>query len=415
VTERPALVLRGGRVASGDGPPVAADIAVGAGGLITRLGPRLPGRGAEEVDLGGRLVVPGLVDLHQHLDKSRTVRRVPNPDGTLAGAVRGYARYAAAASREEIAARARRTAEACLARGTTAIRSHVNVELETGLRALEALVDVRAQLRGRLRLQLVAFLTSSGATAGLLRSRELGKAALDAGADALGCATVFAPDPEGLIDACFDLAIRRDRPLDFHVDETLDPRHRHVAHIIRRTRERGFEGRVVASHCASLGALPLAEAGPIVEGLAAARIGVVTLPAANLFLLGREAPALVPRGVTRVADLLAAGVDLACASDNIQDPFVPVGSGDLLETARWTVLAGQLDPAALPAAFRMISTTPGRLMGRDGGGLREGGPADLLITDAGDVEDLVMSGPLERAVVVGGGLVAGRWPSRGET
>ena len=78
---------------------------------------------------------------------------------------------------------------------------------------------------------------------------------------------------------------------------------------------------------------------------------------------GREAPRLAPRGLTRVADLLAAGVPVACGSDNVQDPFVPVGSGDMLEIARWTILAGHLLADAPATAFRMATATPARLMG----------------------------------------------------
>ncbi len=408
-------VLRRGRVLVGDvaGPPSIMDIGIDAAGRIGRLGAVLAGSGEEEIDLGGRLVVPGFVDVHQHLDKSRTIRRVENTDGTLRVAVRGYARYAAGASRDDIAERARRTAEACLARGTIAIRSHVNVDLETELRGIEALVDVRERLAGRVRLQLVAFVTGSGA--GSQKTRELAEAALAAGAEVLGGAPAFAADPAALVDTLFDVAEQHDCSLDLHLDETTDPGHRHVAHVARRTRQRGFEGRVVASHCASLGAAPLDEIRPLLDELAAARVAVVALPAANLFLLGREASVLVPRGLTRVADLLAAGVQVACASDNIQDPFVPVGTGDLLEIARWTVLCGQLDPAAARSAFEMITATPAALMGQDRHGIREGAPADLVVADAEDPADLIASGPLERAVVVGGRLVAGRWgTSKGE-
>jgi cytosine/creatinine deaminase len=116
-----------------------------------------------------------------------------------------------------------------------------------------------------------------------------------------------------------------------------------------------------------------------------------------------------PRGLTRVTELLAAGVPVACASDNIQDPFVPTGSGDMLEMARWTLLAGHLGSAGLGHAYAMATTMPAQLLGlRETYGIHEGARADLVITDAEDAEDLVASGPLDRAVFVGGQLVAGR-------
>jgi cytosine deaminase len=406
----PGLLLRGGRVVTdGAAAPRPMDLAVGADGRIARLGAALPSDGARVLDLGGRLVVPGMVDMHQHLDKSRIVGDVPNPSGTLDGALDAFRRYAAGLTVEAMVRSARRTLEACLARGTVAIRSHANVDRELGGRAVEALVRLREESRDRLRLQVVAFLTSSGARSDTAAARAMLEAALDAGAEVVGGVPALAPDPPGFLDMLFDVATRRGCRLDLHVDETLEVRPRHLDGVIERTRALGLGGRVVASHCALLGALDREEARPLVEGLAAAGIGVVTLPAANLFLQGREAPRLAPRGLTRVADLLAAGVPVACASDNVQDPFVPVGSGDMLEIARWTILAGHLLADGPATAFRMATATPAGLMGfGDEYGIREGAWADLLVADAEDVADLVRSGPLERGVVYRGRLVAGR-------
>jgi cytosine deaminase len=132
------------------------------------------------------------------------------------------------------------------------------------------------------------------------------------------------------------------------------------------------------------------------------------LPAANLFLQGRDAGELPPRGLTRVRELIAAGVRVAAASDNIQDPFVPIGSGDLLEVARWTVAAGQLGLADLRAAFEMVSAAPAAILGLGASwGIRTGARADLMIADAEDIDDLVATGATDRAVLVGGRLVAG--------
>jgi cytosine deaminase len=182
-----------------------------------------------------------------------------------------------------------------------------------------------------------------------------------------------------------------------------------VEQVIERTRGLGFQGRVVASHCSVLSALPFDEAQRLIAGLAAAGIGVITLPAANLFLQGRDASRLPPRGLTRVTELLAAGVPVACGSDNIQDPFVPTGSGDMLEMARWTFLAGHLGCGDLAQAYAMATAIPAQLLGLgETYGLHEGARADLVITPAEDAEDLVASGPLERAVFCGGKLVAGR-------
>jgi len=383
------------------------DILVGENGRIERVAPGIEaGPAVRSVDLKGRLVVPGLVDAHQHLDKTR-LRQLPNPAGNLQGAIAAFSRYAAGMSGADVAARAERTMAACLERGTVAIRSHVNVDAEAKLRGVEALIALRERWRERMHLQVVAFLTGSGTRAGA-PAREWLEEALRLGADVLGVNPNHADRPAEILDLVFELAERHGKPIDLHLDEHLDAGQTYFHAVIERTRARGMAGRVVASHCSALSALEPGEAARVIEGFAAAGIGVIALPAANLFLQGRDATKLAPRGLTRIAELQAAGVPVASASDNIQDPFVPSGSGDLLEIARWTLLAGHLGSNDLGKAFDMISSVPARLLGLEHDyGIRAGARADLLITDAADPADLVASGPLARTVLVNGRVVAG--------
>jgi cytosine deaminase len=409
--ETKPLVLRGGRVLRvGATRPERLDIVIGADGRIAALTPTaLAPLGAQEIDLAGRLVTPGLVDAHQHLDKSRTLREVSNPAGTLAGAIAAFRNYAQhRMTREEIIARAERTMVACITRGTVVIRSHANVDPEMRTRGVEALIDLRERWQDRMQLQVVALL-SGAASQNLAAARTWMQSVLDAGADVVGGAPAHADDPQAFLDLLFSVAEHYGRGLDLHLDEHLDAGRHHFERVIERTRTLGFQGRIVASHCSVLSALPLGEAQRIIDGLADAGIGVITLPAANLFLQGRDASRLPPRGLTRVRELLAAGVPVACASDNIQDPFVPTGSGDMLEIARWTFLAGHLGCGELAKAYAMATSIPAQLLGLgDAYGIHEGARADLLITDAEDAEDMVAGGPLERAVFFGGKLVAGR-------
>jgi cytosine/creatinine deaminase len=399
-----ALLLRGGRVAGHDKP---LDLLIGESGRIERLAPAIEaGSGINIIDLKGRLVVPGLIDAHQHLDKTR-LRELPNPDGTLNGAITAFSRYAAGMSAADVAARAERTIAACLARGTVAIRSHANVDPEARLRGVEALVGLRSRWRSRMRLQVVAFVTA-GATKAGAPAREWLEEAIALGADVVGGTPAYADNPMAFLDLLFDAAERHGKPIDLHLDEHLDATRTQFDAVIERTRAHGMAGKVVASHCSALSALEPREAARVIEGFAAAGIGVVALPAANLFLQGRDAAKLAPRGLTRVAALQAAGVEVASASDNIQDPFVPSGTGDLLEIARWTLLAGHLSSNDLGRAFEMISSAPARLLGfGEDYGIRPGARADLLVTEAADPADLVASGPLARTVLVNGQVVAG--------
>jgi cytosine/creatinine deaminase len=217
----------------------------------------------------------------------------------------------------------------------------------------------------------------------------------------------YADDPLAFLALLFEFAERSGLPLDMHVDEHLDRGRLLFDAVIERTRAHGMQGRVTAGHCCALSALPPAEARRIIADLAVAGISVITLPAANLFLQGRDVERLPPRGLAPIRDLIAAGVRVAAASDNIQDPFVPIGSGDLLEVARWTLAAGQLGLADLRAAFDLVSAAPAAILGLENRGIAPGARADLLIADAEDVEDLVATGARDRAVLVGGRLVAG--------
>jgi cytosine deaminase len=205
----------------------------------------------------------------------------------------------------------------------------------------------------------------------------------------------------------FEMAQQSGLPLDMHIDEHLDDGKLLFDELAEMTRAYGMAGRVVAGHCSALSAMPLDAARRTIDKLRDAGVGIVTLPAANLFLQGRTADRLPPRGLTRVAQLLDAGVAVAAASDNVQDPFVPTGSGDLLEIARWTLLAGQLGLGDLRKAFDMVSAVPAEMMGfAKDWGIRQGAWADLLIARAESVDDLVAGGALERTVLLAGRVVA---------
>lgn len=406
---RRRLLIGGRIVAHESSKPERLDVLIGEDGRIAEIGHALPRPpDAATIDLLGKLVVPGLVDMHQHLDKSRTRRMVRNPAGTLDGALAGYAAFAPSVTREDMIARAARTLEACLAYGTVAVRSHTNVDPQTQVRGVEAMVELRERYADRMTLQVVAHVTSGAA-----RMREAAKSwleqAIAAGANVLGGVPAISDDPIAFLDMMFGLADRHGLPLDLHIDEHLDPNVLLFEPLAERTEALGLQGRVVASHASALSALTPAAAGRIIERLARAGIAVVTLPAANLFLQGRDKDALSPRGLTRVAELVAAGVPVAAGSDNIQDPFVPTGSGDLLEIARWTLLAGHLGLNDLTMAFDMVSRAPARIMGLGADwGIRPGARAALLITDAEDPDDLVASGSLARTVLVGSRIVSGK-------
>lgn len=406
LTAGQSFALTGGTVIHDDGSQAVSDIMVGADGRIVAVEPFLDTTSCDAcIDIAGLLVSPGFVDAHQHLDKTGVLRFTPNPSGTLQGAREAFAKYARTAGPDDIHKRATRTIERCLSRGTTAIRSHINVDKDAAFHGIETLADIRDAERDRITLQLVAFMTPHpGQDFDWLERNIDGAVAL---ADAVGGTPAVSEDKPRYLDILFSAAVKAGKPVDLHLDEHLNAGVHLLDAALDRVERFGMQGRTVFSHVSVLSALPRRDFQRIAERMLALDVGVVTLPAANLYLQGRDYEMLPPRGLTRVAELHRAGVTIATASDNIQDPFVPTGSGDMLEIARWTLLAGHLRGDELPAAHRMITTAPARLMGLGKDyGLRPGVRADFVVTDCADTDTLVAGGPDRAFVFAKGRLVS---------
>lgn len=328
-----SFALKGGTVINDDGSQSASDIIVGADGRITVVEPFLDtGSCGACIDITGMLVSPGFVDAHQHLDKTGVLRFTPNPSGTLQGAREAFAKYARTAGPDDIHKRATRTIGRCLSRGTTAIRSHINVDKDAGFHGIETLAAIRDAEKHRITLQLVAFMTPHpGQDFEWLGKSIDGAVAL---ADAVGGTPAVSEDPPRYLDILFSAAVKSGKPIDLHLDEHLNAGVHLLDAALDRVERFGMQGRCVFSHVSVLSALPRRDFLRIAERLKKLDVSVVTLPAANLYLQGRDYDVLPPRGLTRVAELYRAGITIATASDNIQDPFVPTGSGDMLEIAR---------------------------------------------------------------------------------
>jgi cytosine deaminase len=376
-----------------------------AGGRIAQVGRALVASAhdgvQEEVhDLGGWLLLPAPAEPHAHLDKALTADVVANPSGDLLGAIIGWEAAAVGFSVADFAARGRAAALRLLAAGCTAVRSHVNVGGAAGLRAVDALVALRDELRPIMDLQLVA-LVGVPTDVGLLRE------ALDRGVDIVGGCPHLDPDPVGCIDKTVAVAAERGLAIDLHMDETLDRRALWVRHLARVVAagalgQGGDERRATASHCVSLGMQDEATQRAVADELATADVAVVTLPQTNLFLQARGIAEAPPRGLTALAALLAAGVTVAGGADNLQDPFNTVGRGDPLETAAMLVMAGHLSPAD---AYTAVTAGARRALGLPPVRIAPGSPAELLAVRAPSVRAAIADAPADRMVFAKGRLV----------
>lgn len=370
-------------------------------GRITQVVPatRPSVTGPDDTDLSGHVLLPSFVEPHAHLDKALTASRAPNVTGDLGGAIQAMAKIAATLTGQDITRRAETAIKVHLALGTTAIRTHVNVGGPMGMRALEALIEVRERWRGLVDLQLVALVAT--ALEGQ-PGRDL-KMALKEGADIAGGAPHMDPQPDRAVRICLEAAGEAGVPVDLHTDETLNPNMLTLSTMADLVSETKFPHPVTASHCVSLAVQHRRVQESVSEQVAEAGIAIVTLPQTNLYLQGRDHPRAMPRALTAIRPLRAAGVTVAAGGDNLRDPFHPVGRGDALEVAALMVTAGHLDHRD---AIGSVTDAPRRVLGLPSVSLTPGAPADLVAIPAGDALEALGAAGAQRTVWKAGRIVA---------
>jgi cytosine deaminase len=401
------LLLSACRLVSG-GPPV--DIGVHDGRIVA-LGDLTGAVARRRLDAARRLVVPGFVDAHVHLDKAYLLDRAPSHEGTLAEAIRVTALAKRTFTMADIQARARKLLDRAVALGTSAMRGHVEVDPVVGLQGVEAILPLRAEYADRLHLELCAFaqegIVQAPGTEALLRE------ALRAGVDLVGGCPYNDTDGVAHIDRVFALAREFECPVDFHADFADEPVHRHVEVIADRTERHGWQGRVAIGHLTELAACDEGEQARIARRLHDAGIAVITLPATDLYLMGRADTRNVRRGLTPVKRLRAAGVTVAAATNNVQNAFTPAGNADpLLLTYLLVVGAHMGAEADMAAALDMVTGAPARILGRRDHRVAVGCRADLVVLDASTLAEAVGGLPA-RVLVVTGGRVTMRVDGRG--
>lgn len=362
-----------------------------------------PSPATQTWDMGGRVVLPGLVEPHVHLDKTylNGSGDFPNRSGTLLEAIEVWRAAKTQRSRADVQTAVRRALRAAIAHGVTALRTHVDAEEPADLDTLAAILEVREEFRHAIHIQIVAL----GLVGISPQIEQVMADALALGADLVGGAPALVPDPAASLDAIFALAQRTGKPIDLHIDETEDPASRTLSALAQRTIAAGMQGLVTAGHCCSLAFADDASAGKIIEQVAAARLHIVTLPSCNLVLMGRGMQP-TPRGVTRVKELLAAGVNVCVGSDNVQDPFNPFGSYDPLQSAHFAAHTAHLTgEAELHACLEMGTIRAAHTLGLAGYGLHAGAPGDLTILDAFHPQAGVTAPPPRLATFKNGRLI----------
>lgn len=382
--------------------PESVDIAI-ADGRIAQIAPAIPGAAIQRWDLDGRVVLPGLVEPHVHLDKTYLNSRgaFPNRSGTLREAIDIWRAAKKERTHFDVQAAVRRALRTAIAHGVTAMRSHVDTEEPSDLDTLAAILEVRDEFRDDIDLQIAA-LAFAGTSPVIDRTMA---DALAMGADLVGGAPALVPDPAASLKTIFSLAERTGKPIDLHIDETEDPASDTLLTLAEMTIAARMQGQVTAGHCCSLVFMGEGEAGRVIERVAEAGLHIVTLPSCNLVLMGRGMQPS-PRGITRVKELLAAGVNVCVGSDNVQDPFNPFGSYDPLQSAHFAAHTAHMTGAdELALCQEMATSRAAAALGLEGYGLRVGAPADLVVLDAFDPHEAVTVPPPRLATFKNGRLI----------
>ena len=409
------LLVRDARVHPTRGlRPEPVDVLV-AEGVIASIRPRGSAAppGAIVLDAGGRLLSPPLVDPHVHMDAVLTVGEPRhNESGTLIEGILTWAERKPSLTHEDVKRRALEAIRWEVAQGTGMIRSHVDV-CDPNLVALRALLELRDEVRDIVDLRLIAF--PQDGILSFPNGKELMREAMRLGCDVIGGIPHYEWTREDGVEEVhfiFDLARETGRPIDLHCDETDDDQSRFLEVVAARAMRDGMQGRVVAGHTTAMASYNDAYAFKLLQILRRAGVTIVANPLDNIVLQGRFDSYPKRRGMTRVKELDAAGVNVACGHDSIMDPWYPLGRGSMLDALSMLVHVGQMTGRSeLFRAYEMVTTNPARAAELDYG-IAEGKPANFVVFDCEDEAEAIRLRPAARWVVRAGRVVAETEPAR---
>lgn len=377
-------------------------------GRIADVAPAISAPARETVDARGLLLSPPFCDPHFHMDATLSygLPRV-NASGTLLEGIAVWGELKPLLKAEDLARRALAYCEWAVARGLLAIRSHVDTS-DPSLLPVEAMLQVKRQVAPWLDLQLVAFpqdgvLRAPGGLDNLRRALELG-------VDIVGGIPHFertmAEGAASVKQLC-ELAAQRGKLVDMHCDETDDPLSRHIETLAFEAHRLGLQGRVNASHCTSMHSMDNYYVSKLLPLVAESGVSVVANPLINITLQGRHDTYPKRRGMTRVPELMAAGVQVAFGHDCVMDPWYGMGSGDMLEVAHMGLHVAQMtSQAGIRACYDAVTVNAARVMHLDGYGLQPGCDASFVLLQARDVVEAIRLRPPRLKVWRRGRLLA---------
>ena len=389
------LIVRNARLphAAPDSPDV--DIGV-RDGIIVAIAPRLAPGGPER-DANGKLVSPGLIESHFHLDKAMIVDRVPyQPNRMVRDHMQRTASIKHTFTPEDIYARAAATLEQCILHGVTHMRTQIEVDPNVGLLGFEAIEKLRRDYAWAIDIQPCVFL-QEGWT-GVPGADENLVSCIKRGAPVIGGGIRYDKNGPGQIRRVFELAQEHDIDVDFHLDgghETDEVDYPLVCDITDRI---GWQGRVAFGHGSKFSCMPVRQQAEVGKRLAASGVSLTVLPATDLFNSGRHMEHSVMRGVTDANTLIEQGANCTLSTNNVLNPFTPYGDCSLTRIANlYANVVQRYGTRDLGVCFDMITERAAKLMRLDDYGIAVGKAADLVIWGETRPADVVAKSALPLA------------------
>lgn len=382
------LLLRDVRLPEAAATDPTVDIAV-VGGRIAEIRRGIAGEARETVDCGGRVVSAGFIETHIHLDKTCILGRCAcettrNPHR----AMERVSEVKHTFTIEDVTERASRTLEKCISHGCTRMRTHVEVDPKVGLRGFEGVKAVIERYAWAIDIEICVMpqegLTNNPGT------DELMVAALKSGATVVGAAPSYDTDRPAQIRRVFEMAREFDLDIDMHLDSGASAEELDTLLVCELTERYGWGGRVAIGHVTKLSTMPLAGFDAVARRLADVGVALTVLPATDLYLGGRDQACNVRRNVVDANRLADLGVLCSIASNNILNPFTPLGDGQLMRQANlYANIVQRATDADIRATWGMFTSSAARLMRQNDYGIAVGNPADLVVADAPSAVDAV--------------------------
>ncbi len=360
-------------------------------GRIAEVAAGLQAEARETLDADGMLVAPHFVDPHFHMDATLSygLPRV-NESGTLLEGIALWGELKPLLKAEALIERALAYCDWAVAKGLLAIRTHVDTS-DPSLLAVDALLEVKRQVAPYIDLQLVAFpqdgvLRSAGGVDNLKR-------ALDKGVDVVGGIPHFErtmADGTASVKLLMEIAAASGKLVDMHCDESDDPLSRHIETLAFEAQRLGLQGRVTGSHCTSMHSMDNYYVSKLLPLVAESGVSVIANPLINITLQGRHDTYPKRRGMTRVPELMAAGVNVAFGHDCVMDPWYGMGSGDMLEVAHMGLHVAQMtSQAGIRRCFDAVTGNAAKVMHLEGYGLEAGCDASFVLLQARDTVEAI--------------------------